>query len=146
MSDTNLVLHLKSGEEVKVIYPNRVFLEYHTPGDPGGVQTSDPVRDLSTEGGFGKKGNFVISTWKNFPRYLAEDDDRLRTIPVRNVISITPADAVDAEVGNRIRQQEMDEVMDKSYKEGTVKRSDLAEILIELGHLDLAAKVLTRPR
>lgn len=148
MNDTNIVLYLKGGEEVKVIYPNRVFLEYDSPWleRPGGVQTSDPLRDLTSGGGFGKSSSFVISTWKNFPKYKSQDDGRIRTIPIHNVMSIAPADAKDAFIGNTIRQKEQDDEADASYKEGVVTRKELAEILRDFLRSDLAEKVLTRPR
>lgn len=144
MNDTNLVLHLKNGEDYKVIYPLRVFLEYDSPWleHPGGVQTSDPLRDLSTGGGFGKDtASFAISTWKNFPKYKSNIDGRIRTIPIRNVVSISPADAVDAEVGNKIRQAEYDAQADESYKQGVVTRRELALLFP-----DLADRILTRPK
>jgi hypothetical protein len=143
--DTNIVLYLKSGEEVKVIYPHRVFCEYHTPWleHPGGVQTSNPVEDLVAHetGRDYRKANFVISTWQNFPKYLADDDGRIRTIPMSNVTAVIPADSVDAEIGNRIRQQEENDTLDESYKDGYVSRKDLADLFP-----DLAERILTRPR
>lgn len=144
MSDTNIVLHLRSGEEVKVIYPNRVFHEWHTPWleEPGCVQTCNAAEKIAKR----ERGNLVISTWRNFPKYLSQTDGRLRTIPIANITGVAPADAADAEIGNQIRQAEFDAQADESYKEQYIRRSDLAEILNDLLRPDLATKILTRPR
>lgn len=145
MNDSNIVLHLKDGEEVKVIYPNRVFVEYHTPwlDSPGGVQTSDPTRDLNKHDGgdYLRNANFVISTWQKFPKYESSTDGRIRTIPMCKVKGIVPADAADAEIGNKIAQQEIDDQLDQNYREGTVSRKELARLFP-----DMANEILTRLR
>jgi hypothetical protein len=145
MDDSNIVLNLKSGEEIKVIYPQRLFIEYHTPwlDRPGGVQTSDPSRDLAsyTSGKYFMNANFVISVWENFPKYESMTDKRIRTIPMASVAGVVPADAADAEIGNRIKQEELDSRLDQSYRDGVVSRKELAALFP-----DLADRILTRPK
>jgi hypothetical protein len=141
--DTNLILFLKSGREVEVIYPLRVFTEGETPwlDRPGYLQTSDPLNDLTkfkSGNGFGYNPRFVIGTW--MPTYN-KSDNRVETIPKSVVENITPASAEAAARGNKIRQQEQDDRMDAEYPKGVVTRRELARLFPSL-----ADQILTRPR
>ncbi len=143
MDDTNLVLHLKDGQEVKVIYPHRVFYECETPWleRAGCLQTSNPSECLAkfkNDSIFGVNGRFVIGLW--MPSYL-ENEKRIQTIPMNKVDCIVPANQEDTTRGNHVRWEENQNSQDAFYGDGTITRKILAELFPEK-----AQQILTRPR
>lgn len=141
MSDTNLVLVLKNGTKMEVIYPLRVFTEYETPwlDEPGCLQTSDVLSDLAkfkAKKDFSYGGRFVIGTW--MPQY-DNSTNRVNTIPMNQVENILPASEEATNRGNKARWEENEKRLDESYPDDVINRRILAQIFP-----DLAEKILTR--
>lgn len=141
--DTNLMIILNSGIRIEVIYPLRVFLEYETPWleRAGCLQTTDPIEELAKfKAGreLGYNGRFVVGTW--MPEYN-KSNNRIDTIPMKNIAAIVPASEEATARGNQRRIQEEEDRRDAEYPRGVVSRRELAELFPQL-----ASKILTRPK
>ena len=68
MIDTNVVLVLKDGKEIPVVYPERIGREYKTPwlDNPGSREWNIDVREslnMATSRQLGKDLRFIVGEW-----------------------------------------------------------------------------------